>query len=54
MNLSKADKKNYQVVWTFLVQADSQEEANAHIKQRMDAFAESQGWGMPKGLEKAK
>lgn len=37
----------YQVVWTFNVAADSQEEASAKIKKTMDKFAEMMGWPVP-------
>jgi hypothetical protein len=46
------EQQTYKVLYTFTVQADSQEQANEFIYERMKKLAEANGWEVPQSLEK--
>jgi hypothetical protein len=48
------ERNVYQVVWTFQVGANSQEEANQHIQETMKKFTEFIGWKQPEPLSRLK
>jgi hypothetical protein len=45
-------EKVYKVLFTFTVKANSQEQANSFIFERMKKLAEANGWEVPQALEK--